>query len=56
MGLDSLRGQHFELNPMRLREVPYLVSAADEIVRAGIADPRGRSGGVVTIVHPKKSS
>ena len=55
MGPSSLRGRQFELDPRRFREIPYLVRAADEVVRAGIADPRGRSGGAVTIVHISKN-
>jgi hypothetical protein len=54
MGPDSLWGRHFDLNRMRLREVPYLVGVAEEVVRTGIADPRGRSGGAITIVHISK--
>jgi hypothetical protein len=54
IGPDSLHGRAFELNPMRLRDVSYLVEEADQIVRAGISDPAGRSGGAVTILHISK--
>lgn len=51
LGPDSLRGRTFQLNPRRLKDVPYLVTTADEIVRTGISDPNGHSGGAVTIFH-----
>lgn len=51
LGPDSLRGRTFQLNPRRLKEVPYLVATAGEIVRTGISDPNGHSGGAVTIFH-----
>jgi len=51
MGPASLRGRSFDLNPNRLRDLPYLIEEADRVVRTGISDPQGHSGGAVTIVQ-----